>query len=409
MSGYGLLDDPYAWRSNMDAKPPRRDLLAPGPETTAHDWLRDKIYGALGGKPENAWAADKLGTVAAFSPLGLATGAYDGGQELARTAQPGALAMALMPGTKPVGAAAKAATKVGAQANQIFYHGSDQVFDKFDLNARKPGILNDFLPKVRDYDLGIHLTPDRAIAETYGKNVRGYRVDGNVMPVGSKWDAFPNGIGPRDMERLRREGYSAVFAKKENEMIALDPGRIIPADTAGGAVKEATQGIRAYHGSPHDFDKFDLAKIRTGNGYSAFGEGVNLSTTEKGARPYGKNMYEVQVNAPPETFLDWDAEMSQQSAQVQAAMKSLLKDRYTADMTGQGAAVRSGPFAELRDRLSGVGVSGVTHDMLGGRGHVVFDDSQIEILRKYGLLPPAVLGAGSMMGDPAGQPQDLMQ
>ena len=34
------------------------------------------------------------------------------------------------------------------------------------------------------------------------------------------------------------------------------------------------QGIRAYHGSPHDFDKFDLSKIGTGEGAQAYGHGL---------------------------------------------------------------------------------------------------------------------------------------
>ena len=34
------------------------------------------------------------------------------------------------------------------------------------------------------------------------------------------------------------------------------------------------KGIRAYHSSPHDFDKFDLAKIGTGEGAQVYGHGL---------------------------------------------------------------------------------------------------------------------------------------
>ena len=34
------------------------------------------------------------------------------------------------------------------------------------------------------------------------------------------------------------------------------------------------QGIRAYHGSPYDFDKFDISKIGTGEGAQAYGHGL---------------------------------------------------------------------------------------------------------------------------------------
>ena len=33
-------------------------------------------------------------------------------------------------------------------------------------------------------------------------------------------------------------------------------------------------GIRAYHGSPHDFDAFDLSKIGTGEGAQVYGHGL---------------------------------------------------------------------------------------------------------------------------------------
>ena len=36
----------------------------------------------------------------------------------------------------------------------------------------------------------------------------------------------------------------------------------------------ALQGIRAYHSSPHDFDKFDLSKIGTGEGAQVYGHGL---------------------------------------------------------------------------------------------------------------------------------------
>lgn len=247
--------------------------LKPGPAPTGRDKVFDGIYGFLGGKPEHRWAADKLTDVVDYGTLGMLTGAYDGGREIAETGRPASLAMALMPGAKPAHVAGKAASAAG---------------------------------------------------------------------------------------------------------------------------REVVQGIRGYHASPHDFEgPFDLSKAGTGNGYAAFGQGVNLSSTEDGARRYGKHMYEVKVNAPEDTFLNWDAPISEQSAHVQKAAGSLLPGHDTADLTGQGAAVMSGPFSELRERLMGVGINGVTHDMPKGQGRVVFDPGLIEILRKYGLLPPAAAGAAA--------------
>lgn len=44
--------------------------------------------------------------------------------------------------------------------------------------------------------------------------------------------------------------------------------------------------IKAYHGSPHDFDKFDLSKIGTGEGAQAYGFGHYFAENEGVARSY---------------------------------------------------------------------------------------------------------------------------
>ena len=41
---------------------------------------------------------------------------------------------------------------------------------------------------------------------------------------------------------------------------------ILGSGTADAKAAATLQGIRAYHSSPHEFDKFDLSKIGTGEG-----------------------------------------------------------------------------------------------------------------------------------------------
>lgn len=175
------------------------------------------------------------------------------------------------------------------------------------------------------------------------------------------------------------------------------------ADDGGSGTVKATQGmgIRAYHGSPHDFDRFSLDKIGTGEGAQAYGHGLYFAENNAVAEAYrdavGRNpdelrriaekhglegdaaqllteqyvsgfggkrfddwlntlervvddpmqseriksaarqildrqveasdafaqmkapgrMYEVNINASPDEFLDWDAPLSEQSEKVQ--------------------------------------------------------------------------------------------
>src|SRR5215510_3136348 len=51
-------------------------------------------------------------------------------------------------------------------------------------------------------------------------------------------------------------------------------------------VDRAVKGIRAYHGSPHDFERFDLSKIGTGEGAQAYGHGLYFAENEGVAGEY---------------------------------------------------------------------------------------------------------------------------
>lgn len=59
--------------------------------------------------------------------------------------------------------------------------------------------------------------------------------------------------------------------------------------------------IRAWHGSPHDFDAFDISKIGTGEGAQAFGHGLYFAEKEGVARSYqerlGPQGWDPDVNA----------------------------------------------------------------------------------------------------------------
>lgn len=56
-------------------------------------------------------------------------------------------------------------------------------------------------------------------------------------------------------------------------------------DEAGDAIRNV---IRAYHGSPYDFDKFSAAKIGTGEGNQAYGHGMYFASAEPTALAYRK-------------------------------------------------------------------------------------------------------------------------
>jgi hypothetical protein len=256
----------------------------------------------------------------------------------------------------------------------------------------------------------------------------------------------------------------------------------------GRAIKPVAKGIRAYHGSPHDFDRFDMSKIGTGEGAQAYGHGLYFAENEGVARSYkaagqpsyvgadriqaaqdllkeaggdrraaielahqrmksttkysegklwtdvvnnfddlvGKGpgrMYEVNINAHPEQFLDWDKPLSKQGAHVQENVGNLVRGNEELQSVlptavGENVYTRLLPMHGIgrgagidHERISGAlreaGIPGIKYlDQgsrtagEGSRNYVVFDDKLIDIIKKYGLaalgLPPAMT-AGSQI------------
>ena len=52
------------------------------------------------------------------------------------------------------------------------------------------------------------------------------------------------------------------------------------------AARAAPQGLIAYHGSPHRFDRFDMSKLGTGEGPQAYGHGLYFAENEAVAKAY---------------------------------------------------------------------------------------------------------------------------
>jgi hypothetical protein len=284
---------------------------------------------------------------------------------------------------------------------------------------------------------------------------------------------------------------------------------------AAPAMQNATgMGIRAYHGSPHDFDRFDLSKIGTGEGAQAYGHGLYFADKEATAKAYrdtleGKGfkipndvmalpdeqrfailraanaqgaqpdpmdaakraqwastdlrsvpiediadkivrsrpppgrMYEVNINAKPEQFLDWDKPLSKQPGEIRGALANLgikhdpaearaFDDALLAALTGDAKAPlpkqpRDPMGSELYRRSGSVfesssdpirsaefreaGIPGIKYLDQGSRAagdgsrnYVLFDDKLIDILRKYGMAGASPLAALMMSGEADAQP-----
>lgn len=93
---------------------------------------------------------------------------------------------------------------------------------------------------------------------------------------------------------------------------ALVAGSVAPGGNALGV------GIRAYHGSPHSFDAFDLGKIGTGEGAQAYGHGLYFAENEGIARSYRDAL----------AGYDWNRTAS--GAPISSNLARMLEDGYAA-------------------------------------------------------------------------------
>ena len=384
LSRYGMGHDPYAWRSDMDAQPEAPpNMLSQGPAPTGYDRVRDAIYNALGGQPQNAGAADKLATMFDLGTLGMATGAYDGGRELALTGDPNALAMAIMPGMKPVGAAAKAARNI--KINQL-NHGTL-------ARNNEAGYAPPELPQ-REFNLDYKRPPQGDIGSRLKTDMDGRPLDAEHVAGRRTVGGNDEALAPKDVHDLA-ETISNVIVVPRNELpkkavgsytpsfnrikiaddlpddqasIALshELGHAIDAQSRRGVVFADKYGPRAKK-IYHDLRTGNVAETRPSRMASPETDGYKLSDrpgelSAEFIRAYLTNPNYVKSIAP--------------------AAAKMLRDLINSD-PGLSKYIQ---FNALAPTVIG-GATAASAASSDGE----FD----EILRKYGLLPPAALGAAA--------------
>jgi hypothetical protein len=86
----------------------------------------------------------------------------------------------------------------------------------------------------------------------------------------------------------------------------------------------ARQGIRAYHGSPHSFDKFSTSQIGTGEGAQAYGRGLYFAEAENVAKGYRDQLSEGLGTVDGESIGGWAAEILDNSKGDPSALRARI-------------------------------------------------------------------------------------
>jgi hypothetical protein len=313
------------------------------------------------------------------------------GQMATGAAQLGSLAAPAARGTASLGREALGAVPgvMGDTAGTLrLFHGSPHDFDAFDSSKIGTG------EGAQAYGHGLYFAGNPAVAESY-------RQPPSQAPVG-------------------QSSYSWVLAKTAANK-ATDAGLV-----GDDAKQSALNWLN------------EQALSRPNDRQAAYDAMNNFDAL---LAPKGR-MYEAQINADPEHFLDWDKPFNEQSPQVKAAINGLAdsnpvlrdikgpagSDYYRSIAEGLAkkqpepppgwTSVPGGPVsydAQIHDptaaanALRDAGIPGIRYLDQRSRGagegthnYVVFDDKLIDIIKKYGLAGLIAGGAATVGGSPAG-------
>ena len=182
------------------------------------------------------------------------------------------------------------------------------------------------------------------------------------------------------------------------------------------------------HGTPHDFDKFQLEKIGTGEGHQAFGHGLYFTENSKIAKSYAEKLskdkdgivYQVKIkDGRLNDWLEWRDALSDSQAEKLSSIVKSKKAEYekyleTADEKSHTGAseqlfnedaiederpLQAGAvYEDLRDAFGSqeatrimqeAGIDGVKYKTKGGKGedfnYVVFNPESIVIENKQSI------------------------
>lgn len=108
----------------------------------------------------------------------------------------------------------------------------------------------------------------------------------NAAPPGLRREDFTDAPPPMGLTAAWQPGDEMRGAALEAATLPMGTGAIAGVPMRAGEAVMGAGPIRAYHGSPHDFDRFDLSKIGTGEGAQAYGHGLYFADREGVARSY---------------------------------------------------------------------------------------------------------------------------
>ena len=320
----------------------------------------------------------------------IATGARTAGTEADASAQAARAAQA-SPGQAALdrmtsGQAAPGAAETAAKGGITAYHGSPYSFDRFDISKIGTG------EGAQAYGHGLYFAGNEDVAKSYR----------DVLSPG-KWSYA---------DKPASETWDASALDYLDKKVANDKGVPAAIDEAIGRLKNSS-------------DFYNQTYASGGGGSNLYDNAIaRLQRLDPSQVKPAGSVYQVNINADPEQFLDWDKPLSEQSPHVQQNLADVLRYHKVPLNNNAGGETTGGqmmgylqsrfgndvdPASELSDN----NIPGIKYLDQGSRGaggggtrnYVTFSDDMIDILKKYGLAGAlAPVGAGAAALQVMGQP-----
>ena len=201
----------------------------------------------------------------------------------------------------------------------------------------------------------------------------------------------------------RRMGFKGDMTDGEvNAILSMAHDRMVSGEKESAVVK-GLRYMTAWHGSPHDFDRFSTEHMGTGEGAQAFGWGLYFADRKGVAESYRKEgkLYQVDIAPGDDKFLSWDKPLYEQSDHVKDALRHMGVDPE-AERDAKYPTTGADLYAQLRRQLKGkeaaskallaAGIEGNKYLDANSRGpssenpshnYVVFNDNNVNITNKY--------------------------
>ncbi|MFO0475735.1 MAG: hypothetical protein ACK52K_11360 [Alphaproteobacteria bacterium] len=228
-----------------------------------------------------------------------------------------------------------------ADGGLIAYHGSPHTFDKFSMDKIGTG------EGAQAFGHGLYFAEAEDVAKTYRDGLAGKTAN------------------PLDMRGLDSAYINAAKMMRESGMDEASTKSALRA-----AYKRATE--------------------------------QEISAAYEAANP--GSMYQVRLNVKPDQLVDWDMPYSAQSSKVREALDAL---NYTNDgdtTVGELFTPNIREGGSIGESLKARGIKGIRYFDGGSRAagggtynYVIFDDSIIDILKRYGIPMTAAAGGGMMV------------